>query len=411
MVGRSSQVEFSLPEDGFLSRQHFQIEFSPPSCVLRDLGSTNGTKVNGVRVASIRLRDGDWVEAGQCRFQVQIEESLGKIKCVGCDTAAPSGTVPIPALGDTAVQWVCDACAIQRRHFPLPPPGYWIEERIGGGGMGEVYRARRLADNRPVAIKMMNPAIATSAKARGYFHRELEILRDLRHPHIVAFFDMVEMDEQFQLIMEYVEGRHARKWVESLPTRLSIPAAIRIGVQLLSALEHAHGKGYVHRDIKPSNLLVYGPPVRPTVKLSDFGLAKSVLDNAGFATLTHQGDVGGSVGFLSPDHLRDFREVKAPADIYSASATLYFLLTGKYPYLDFDPTSPDAYHMILEHPAVPLRAHRPDAPEALDRVLRKALEKHPRDRWKSATEMGIALQSLADTKSTPPADASLQLEP
>ena len=79
------------------------------------------------------------------------------------------------------------------------------------------------------------------------------------------------------------------------------------------------------------------------VKLSDFGLAKSFRDNAGFAGLTHQGDIGGSVGFISPDHIRDFREAKEPADIYSAGATLYYLLSRQYPFLDFDPNRTDAY--------------------------------------------------------------------
>ncbi len=204
---------------------------------------------------------------------------------------------------------------------------------------------------------------------------------------------MIEHDGQFQLIMEYVEGSNAREWVEGLlPQPLSVPTASWIGVQLLRALDHAHKKGYVHRDIKPSNLLSRGSSPWPDVKLSDFGLAKSFRDNAGFTGLTHQGDIGGSVGFISPDHIRDFRDVKEPADIYSSGATLYYLLTGKYPFLNFDPTKGNAYAMILEHPPVPLRAHRPDAPEGLERVLRKALEKKPADRWSSAAAMARALR-------------------
>ena len=173
-------------------------------------------------------------------------------------------------------------------------------------------------------------------------------------------------------------------------------SAARIGVQLLAALEHAHAKGYVHRDIKPSNLLITGPVAKPTVKLSDFGLAKSFRDDAGFAGLTHQGDIGGSGGFISPDHIRDFRAAQEPADLYSAGATLYYLFTNQYPFYNFNPNRADAYTMILEHPAVPVRAHRPDLPEGLDKVLRKALEKQPRERWKSAAAMAKALRPFLE---------------
>ena len=198
--------------------------------------------------------------------------------------------------------------------------------------------------------------------------------------------------------MEYVPGKNALEWVTGArASRCPIGSAARIGRLLLSALDYAHAKGYVHRDVKPSNLLIWGPTRRPKLKLSDFGLAKSFRENAGFVGLTRQGDVGGSVGFISPDHIRDFRDLKEPADIYSAGATLYYLLTLQYPFLNFDPYKADAYSMILENPPVPLRAHRPDAPEGLwNGVLAKALEKQPRDRWKSAPAMAAALSPFLD---------------
>jgi serine/threonine-protein kinase len=195
--------------------------------------------------------------------------------------------------------------------------------------------------------------------------------------------------------MEYVDGRNALAWAEIQKQPLPVATVAQIGRQLLSALAYAHAKGYVHRDVKPSNILVMGPVHRPRIKLSDFGLAKSFADTNLFATLTRQGDVGGSTSFLSPDHIREFRNVKEPADIYSAGATLYYLLTSKYPYLGFDPRRADSYEIILQHPPVPLRAFRPDAPEELERILHKALEKQPRDRWKSARAMGDALADLA----------------
>jgi serine/threonine-protein kinase len=404
IVGRKD-AHFSVPEDGFLSRHHFLIEIDPPRCQIKDLGSRNGTRVNGARVDQAPLNDGDTIQAGQSTFRLQIQatyDDMRPVQCIRCHTAMASAEIVSGIRpGEDSLQWVCEPCQLRARRYPTPPPGYWIERSIGGGGMGEVYLARRESDRQRVAIKMMIPTVATGERARMYFRRELEVLRDLRHPNIVAYDETYERDGQYQLVMEFVDGPNARQWVEQLGKPLPIDQAAWIGAQLLAALDHAHGKGYVHRDIKPSNLIVTGRADRPTVKLSDFGLAKSFRDNAGFTGLTHHGDIGGSVGFISPDHICEFRDVKEPADIYSAGATLYFLLTQQFPFLNFDPTKIDAYTMILEHPPVPLRAHRPDAPEALDRILRRSLEKKPKNRFPSAAAMRKALLQVLNETQTP----------
>jgi eukaryotic-like serine/threonine-protein kinase len=405
-VGR--QCPICLPEDRELSRSHFLLEINPPFCYLMDMGSTNGTRVNGLRVEKVQLGDGDVIAAGKSTFLLRIDETSAEareIRCRSCGAMAPAAVAASLPRVEGPIEWYCEPCRVRRQSFPPPPPGYWIERRIGGGGMGMVFLARYEADNRRVAIKTMNPQ-AACGRTRDYFRREMEVLKNLRHDNIVAFYNMVETDGQFQLIMEYIDGKSANEWVDALHGPLPVPTAARIGVQLLKALDHAHSRGFVHRDIKPSNLLVMGPPQRPLVKLSDFGLAKNFRDQSGMGGLTHEGDIGGSVGFLSPDHIRDFREAKEPADIYSAGATLYYLLTRHYPYLDFDPNRADAYNKILELPTVPLRAYRPDAPEGLERVLRKALEKHPRDRWKSAAAMAEALRPFREIepKEAPPSD-------
>lgn len=412
-VGRSSRAAFPMVRDLLLSRDHFRIEKRNLAFHLVDLGSTNGTKVNGLRVERVPLREGDVIDAGQSLFEVLVfgsHQGGPAAVCAGCGarilrteagesrSAEETGVLvgehvrPVDAL-------LCEECRAKRRRFPATDPDYLIEELVGEGGMGEVYRATQLSTNRRVAIKMMRASATADDKAFGYFQREIRVLKDLLtpagkgHPGIVEFYDLFEVDGHYQLIMEYVDGRNALEWAKQYGP-LPVPTVAQIGRQLLSALAYAHGKGYVHRDVKPSNLLVMGPVHRPRVKLSDFGLAKSFVEGNLFSTMTRQGDVGGSTGFLSPDHIREFRDVKEPADIYSAGATLYFLLANEYPYFGFNPRQANCYELILESPPIPVRAFRPDAPEELERILHRALQKQPRARWKSAQAMSEALQEL-----------------
>ncbi|WP_165071524.1 protein kinase domain-containing protein [Paludisphaera rhizosphaerae] len=418
IVGRSSRAALPMTRDLLLSREHFRIERSGPAYQLVDLGSTNGTKVNGLHVERVTLREGDEIVAGQSEFHVMVHGSSGgesvlSRTCLGCGARISS-----PAPGDShsdestgfAVPLnvhpsdadLCLNCRNRRRQFPETHPDFLIEELIGEGGMGEVYRATQLSTGRRVAVKMLLTNASADEKALKYFRREIHVLKNLLtpagqgHPGIVAFYDLFELDGVFQLVMEYVDGKNALEWSRQYRP-LPVSTVVQIGRQLLSALAYAHSKGYVHRDVKPSNLLVMGPTHRPRVKLSDFGLAKSFAEGNLFSSMTRQGEVGGSTGFLSPDHIREFRDVKEPADIYSAGATLYYLLANEYPYFGFNPRQANSYELILEAPPIPLRAFRPDAPEELERILMKALQKQPKDRWKSAQAMGDALQALMPT--------------
>jgi len=423
VIGRSARAAFAMAQDCALSRDHFQLEHDPPVCHLVDLGSTNGTKVNGLRVERVLLREGDTISAGDSEFHVHYTEDEGASTmeggCAGCGARLEVGVgvqrsrpadgskeaeIPTAPVSAQPVL-LCERCEERRRQFPETSPDYLIEEQIGEGGMGQVYRARQISRNRRVAIKMMLANSTAGDKAVNYFHREIQALRDMLmpsgkcHPSIVEFYDLFQVEGHLQLVMEYVDGKNALEWLRTLKEPLPIESAARIGQALMSALSYAHSRGYVHRDIKPSNLLMMGPVHRPRLKLSDFGLAKSLVDGRVFANLTGQGEVGGSIGFLSPEHILKFGEVREPADIYCAGATLFFLLTEKYPFLGFDPRRNDSYEMVLENPPIPLRAFRPDAPEGLERVLLKALKKKPGDRWKSASAMWQALRPFAPPRS------------
>lgn len=401
IFGRSSKADCRVEDDGYISRYHFMLEINPPVCMLKDMGSRNGTKLNGQRVGEVQVMSGDVISAGTSQFQLKIDPGtlleMELIRCVGCGATSHRDHTVIVAEDDFEdLQFICKSCERRMKQFPTPPSGYLIERRLGGGGMGDVYLAKDLGSMRLVAIKMMIPTSASSSRVRDYFKREMTVMKQLRHPNIVEFYDVFETSHTFQIIMEYVAGQNGYEMISTLKRPLTVSEASHIGVQLLNALSHAHMKGFVHRDIKPSNLLLSGAQARPVLKLSDFGLAKNFRDNGGLSGLTMQGDIGGSIGFLSPDHIKNFTKVKEPADIYSTAATLYFLLTGQYPFHDFDPNSVRSYAVILDHPPVPIRMRRPDIPEMFEKILAKGLEKNPKDRWHSAREMALALEPFQD---------------
>lgn len=412
IVGRSKHAHFRFSfKDKYFSRHHFMVEVNPPLCRVMDLGSRNGTFLNGVRVEAADLHDGDLIKAGRTVLRASIRQTavvanLDAAPPSAIAAAAPTASYVPPAASkaclacgaakqeDATPTMLCPGCEAAACGHPQPIAGYRLVRELGRGGMGVVHLAMRRADGMPVALKTITPESTAQPAELARFMREANILRELDHPHIVAFRDMGESAGQLFIAMDYVRGTNAASLLREHPGGLPIGRAVVLVCQLLSALDYAHAKQLVHRDIKPANLLVaeddhcHGS-AHGTLKLADFGLAR-VYQASSFSGLTMQGDYGGTYPFMPPEQLTKFREAVPANDVYSAGATLYNLLTGKYVY-DFPAALESKVLMLLQDDPIPIRARRKDVPRALAVAVHRALKREPAERFASAREMQQAL--------------------
>jgi serine/threonine protein kinase len=270
---------------------------------------------------------------------------------------------------------------------------YTLEERLGIGAMGQVYRARHRKMNRVVALKVLQPTLARSPDMISRFHREVQAAARLIHPHIVAALDASEHDGQHFLVMEYVEGRDLADVVRH-DGALGLHRAIDYVLQAARGLEHAHAEGIVHRDIKPGNLLL---DKRGVVKILDLGAARMenvwgepIAEND--EGLTHTGNILGTVDYMAPEQALNLRHADGRADIYGLGCTLYRLLTNQRIY-----PGETVLERILAHrenPIPRLRDFRPDYPEALDTLFQRMVAKRADDRHASMSDLIHELEQL-----------------
>jgi len=379
LVGRSKDAHLQLSyDDPYFSRRHFLIEVNPPRCRITDLKSRNGIYVNGQRMEIADLKDGDEVKAGHTVFKVNIPPPDPDHQV----TFASEMVEPSPNLNSTI-----------DRHADGPTiPGYTLGAELGRGGMGVVYRATRTADGLPVALKTILTAEGVGQRRIDKFVREAKLMASLTHANIAGCLDSGTAGQLVYLVMEMVEGTDASHLLKARGP-LAVPAAVRITCQMLSGLAHAHAAGIVHRDVKPSNLLIGGATGKRVVKVADFGLART-YDDCKLSGLTFQGEVGGTPAFMAPEQVTHFRDVKPVADQYSAAATLYNLLTGRYP-LDLPKDLNKQLVCIITESAVPIRDRRKNIPAKLAEVIHKALESEPVDRFTDVTAFRKALLPFA----------------
>ncbi len=368
VLGRAKECDIELFAER-VSRRHCSIVLDANGATFKDLGSANGTFVNGAPVKLGTLRDGDRLKLAETQIQVELKDRSRR-----------------PATAEL------EMAAVAREKGEVHVPGYELVGKIGTGASASVFEARSTRTGETVAIKVIAPRVEPSAEERRRFLREGATASALVHPNIVRVIERGEFAGTFFLVMEYVPGETLHSYcARSGPLPVSV--ALHVARQLAYALELARTCGIVHRDVKPENVLLQPDG---TAKLADFGLAKSVLDAN--SVLTRQGDLLGTLSYMAPEQFRSAATADHRADIYALGATLYHLLAGQPPFADA--TTPRAFlARVFDTEPKKLSTLRPDVPPVVTTLVDRCLMKEPDRRPRTAGEIArLAGQLLASTE-------------
>ncbi len=264
---------------------------------------------------------------------------------------------------------------------------YETGERLGSGGMSNVYKATDRILERTVAVKILAEHLSDDERFVARFRREALAVAKLIHPNIVQVYDTGVDEGRHYIVMEYVQGRSGAQILQrSGPVEPEIAA--EIGIQACAGLDYAHRRGIIHRDVKPGNLMIVGGPVgggEMTVKLTDFGIARAIEQTR----ITQVGSVVGTAAYLAPEQVRG-EEATPATDVYALGVVLYQFLTGRLPY-EGSSLAELAVRQQNETP-LPPSTYNGEVPESLGSAVLRALEGDPNRRYASADELSTGLQ-------------------
>lgn len=445
LFGRSEVARCALPDDPFVSSNHFLIAIAPPQISLHELGSKNGTFVNDVRYGGrkppaegieqsdardVHLRHGDRIRVGETEILVEVRSQQETDPLPGEDRELETDSAGrIPSFSDPLEDTGPEAEDDEEERETVPPkrakkdsefgvvfnalPRYEPIRVLGQGGMGKVFLARDSEGGREVAIKLIRPRRGSSPAALDHFRRETDLTRQLNHPNVVRYLSGGHVGQHLYLVLEYVKGEDLAALYAREGPQLPLRQAGPLMVCALRGLGYAHQaeleaqvseggerrlrsfRGLVHRDLKPENILIAdtGRGVK-VPKIADLGLAK-VYGAAGLSDFTEPGVVAGTPYYWPREQLTDYRYLKPAADVFAMGTILYRLLSGHFPRAGLDKTGLSFHQVcliVLRERVVPIQEHLPDLPDAVAAVIAKSLEEEAGDRYAHAGAMSEALR-------------------
>jgi hypothetical protein len=441
VVGRMNDCHVCIEDDGYLSRQHFILEVNPPNARLQDLGSLNGTYVNGKKYGGrditespeeakakykfpwIDLKNGDVIKTGDTQFNIIVQapdRSAVAVKCQKCGRDASS---EIGAAGGGS--YICENCQkkaeaspfellqqfmdesksirslvnksssfpLQKRGFqteiPFQIADYDVVKVLGAGIYGAAYLLKHRSNGSEAALKLMMPKTSASSDLQDRFLEETITANSLRHTNSVEFYESGCRNGIFYFLMEYCNFGN----MDALRRKGKIPLTETIlsTLQVLEVLTFAHSQGLIHRDIKPQNILLKKSAGGLTAKLSDFGLTKSFI-LTGLSGMTVAGGNAVSYPYMPREQVVDFKYAKPETDIWSLGATIYNLLTGEFP-RDFT-YGKDPLEVILHGEIIPIQTRDSSIPKEIADVVNRAVQNNPADRYQHAGEMLSAIKRV-----------------